>query len=352
MALEDLARYYNENNLIPGIEFQVITYDGRFDPSRDELGYDWLTENGADLIFTPIPSTAVTLKDRVEEDRIVLFTTALADEAFEPPGWVFAAGNTLGKAHAYTGLSWIADFDPDFPKGRPAKVGGAFWTGTYSESVLEATIDYCDSHPDQYEFAGGYLVAPKFLWDTEVEALKDCDFVLPPAPMNQFVQQYREAGYTGRFIGTDWHVSALDSINDAGLWDTIDGMLLMQPTQWWTDEGEVLNMTKSILNEYRSDESEAITRSGGGYLKMQQMYIMFELIKSTVESVGPDNFNSFAIYDTAKSFSIEVDGCPHSYSLTKRTSNDASATYKVRAVEEDIYRREIGPRWHPILYEP
>lgn len=126
MALEDLARYYNENNLIPGVEFEVITYDGRFDPSRDEPGYDWLIENGADLIFTPVPSTAVILKPRVDDDKMVLFTTSLADEAFDPPGWVFAAGNTMGKFQAYTGLRWIAEIDPDFPQDRPAKLGGAF----------------------------------------------------------------------------------------------------------------------------------------------------------------------------------------------------------------------------------
>lgn len=221
MALKDLALYYNKNNLIPGVEFEVITYDGQFDPSRDELGYEWLIENGADLIFTPIPSTAVNLKIRVDEDHVVLFTTALADEAFEPPGWVFAIGNTLGRAHAYTGLHWIAETEPSFPKDRPAKIGGTFWTGTYSESVLDAATEYCDAHPEQYEFVGGYLVAPKFKWDEEVEALKDCDFVLPPAPMNQFVEQYNEAGYVAKYIGTDWHVSALDSISDSDLCEVV-----------------------------------------------------------------------------------------------------------------------------------
>ncbi|MFC2028173.1 ABC transporter substrate-binding protein [Chloroflexota bacterium] len=352
MALEDLANYYNEHNLIPGVEFDVITYDGQFDPSRDEAGYEWLVENGADLIFTPVPSTAVNLKHRVDEDKLVLLTVALADEAFDPPGWVFAVGNTMGKSHAYTGLNWVAEFDPDFPKDRPAKLGGTFWTGTYSEGVLTAATEYCDAHPDQYEFVGGYLVAPKFKWDEEVEALKDCDFVLPPAPMNQFVQQYREAGHTARFMGTDWHVASLDSISEANLWDEIDGMLFIQPTQWWNDEGEVIELTKTLLHEYHPGDASDIIRSGGGYLKMQQMYIMFEIIADTVESVGAEHFNSQNLYDTMLSFSTTIDGCAHSFSTTKRTSNDNLAAYDARAEDRDIFRRYYGPKWHPILYEP
>ncbi|MBT4511799.1 MAG: hypothetical protein HOC20_06285 [Chloroflexi bacterium] len=125
---------------------------------------------------------------------------------------------------------------------------------------------------------GGYLVEPKFMWGTEVEALKDCDFVLPPAPMNRFVKQYRDAGYTAKFIGTDWHIGALNSIDDAGLWDEIDGMLVVRPVQWWNDEGEILDLTKSILYEYRPDQAEEIIQSGAGYLSMQQVYLMFEII--------------------------------------------------------------------------
>ncbi len=353
MALEDMARYYNENNLIPGVEVDVITYDSQSDPANDMSGYDELVDKGSDLIFTPLPGTAAQLKSRVEEDEVVLFTVALVDEAFEPPGWVFASGNTMGEAQAYTGLRSLATYDPDFPKNRPAKLGGTFWTGTYSEGIMAAAQEYCEAHPDQYEFVGGYLVAPKFIWDAEVEALKDCDYVFPPAPMNQFVKQYRDAGYAAKFVGADWHINFLGaSLYEANLWDQLDGMLVIRPTQWWNDTGEVIELTKAILNEYRPDEAEEIIRTGAGYLSMQQLYLMFELIAETVEAVGADKFNSKAVYDTALSFSLTVDGCPHSYSETKRVSADALASYELRADNNDIVRWEHGLEWHPVYYEP
>ena len=34
-ALDDIVEYYNSENLIPGVELKVITYDTQFDPSKD-----------------------------------------------------------------------------------------------------------------------------------------------------------------------------------------------------------------------------------------------------------------------------------------------------------------------------
>ncbi|NQT73005.1 MAG: ABC transporter substrate-binding protein [Chloroflexi bacterium] len=44
IALEDTVEYYNERNLIPGVELEVITYDGQYNPSNDIPGYEWLKE--------------------------------------------------------------------------------------------------------------------------------------------------------------------------------------------------------------------------------------------------------------------------------------------------------------------
>lgn len=70
MALGDMVRYYNENNLIPGVELEVETYDGQYNPSNDISGYEWLLERGADIIFTPVPPTPASLRTRVNEDKV------------------------------------------------------------------------------------------------------------------------------------------------------------------------------------------------------------------------------------------------------------------------------------------
>ena len=142
IALEDTAEYYTENNLIPGVEFEVITYDGQYDPSRDIPGYEWLKERGADFIFSPVGATAVTLKPFLEEDKMILFMMAPHIDAFVPPGWVFAPGNALFAEQMYTLLIWVAENDPDFPQDRPAKIGGAFWNESTGLAMLGGAEEY------------------------------------------------------------------------------------------------------------------------------------------------------------------------------------------------------------------
>lgn len=153
-ALEDTARYYTENNLVPGARFKVVTYDSQYDPAKDVPGYEWLKDRGADIIFSPVAAIAVTLEPRMEEDRIVLYTVAPHPEAFDPPGWVFAAGNTCANWEAQTLLQWVAENDPDFPRDRPAKIGGAFWNESYGTAILKGAEAYARSHPDQFEWRG------------------------------------------------------------------------------------------------------------------------------------------------------------------------------------------------------
>ena len=112
MALKDTVDYYNDQNLIPGVKVEVVTYDGQWNPSNDIPGYKWLKENGADLILTPVSSTAVTLKPYAKKDQMVLFTWAPTEEAVSPPGYVFSPANTLCKYVGYTLLSCVAENDP------------------------------------------------------------------------------------------------------------------------------------------------------------------------------------------------------------------------------------------------
>ena len=92
MALDDMIEYYNNNNLIPGVKLNVITYDGQYDPARDIPGYEWLMEKDADLIFTMMGGTPQTLKPRVNEDKVVLFAATVDLEELFPPGYVFDLG--------------------------------------------------------------------------------------------------------------------------------------------------------------------------------------------------------------------------------------------------------------------
>ena len=61
-SLEDLCRYYNDENLIPGVTLKVEVFDDEYDPARDITGFNRLKSQGAEVFFTPVAAAANVLK--------------------------------------------------------------------------------------------------------------------------------------------------------------------------------------------------------------------------------------------------------------------------------------------------
>ncbi len=352
MALEDIVGYYNEQNLIPGVKLVIITYDGQWKDTEHIPGYEKLRQQSADLVWTPAPPAVETLKPIVDKDEFMLFAaTANVDLKELEGGYVFSLGITP-EYEAYTLLKWIAENDPDFPKGRPAKIGGAAWLDGYSKIWFEAIEDYADAHPDQYEWMNGYLSEFSFVWDTEVEGLKDCDYVYVPAPMHMFARQYRDAGHTAKFIGTDVQAAFLGSIDNAGLWNEIDGSLFIRSSQWFNEKGTIVDLANQLLMENHPDTAEETRRVGSGYLSIQQEYMLLEIIRNAVETVGAESFDSQALYNAATSFTFSLDGTKEfaSFDENKRYAQNYYGIYKINADQKDLFR--IDPQWYEQVFSP
>jgi len=346
MALEDLVGYYNEEGLIPGVKLEVATFDGQWDPARNVPGYEKLRNKGADMIWTPVPPAVETLMPRVSDDEFVLFaSTANMDPEILEGGYVFSLG-IMPEYEAYTFLKWIAENDPDFPQGRPAKIGGASWLDGYSNIWFRAAEAYAKAHPDQYEWVGGYMTQFSFTWGAEVEKLKSCDYVYVPAPMYNFVKEYREAGYTtAKFLGTDVQAAFLAMLDDAGLWDGIDGMLFSRSSRWYNEHDPIIDLANKLLDEKHPAEAADIREGGSGYIAGKQAYLMLEIIKKAVNDRGAQNFDSQTLFDAATSFSFTLDGIEGfaSFDKTKRYVQNYYSIYEARASGENIFR--IEPEW-------
>ncbi len=351
LALDDVVQYYNDNNLVPGVKLEVITYDGQMDPAKDVPGYQWLMRKGADLILTPIPAVSITLKPRADEDKIVLFAMTSQKEGFLPPGYTFNLGIDP-QYDGYTIMKWISENDWDWKTNGPAKVGGAAWTESYSDIFLDGMKEYCLAHPEQFEWEGAYLTDFGFSWESEVDALKDCDYVYPGIVFINFVKQYRNAGHTeATFIATETQAAFFDMVDDSGIWNEIDGMLFLKFSRWWNEEGEIIDLIKKIMYEYHPSEAEQIISAGVGYLSMTQMIPMLNVIADAVDVVGPQSLDSQAIYDAAQSYSLMTDGVVRlSFGEDKRDAVDAYAVYEVRSEGENIFR--LHDEWYPTVRTP
>ena len=254
---------------------------------------------------------------------------------------------------AYTLLNWIAENDWDYETNGPAKIGAASWTDGYSQSFIGAMEKYTEAHPDQFEWVGGYLKDFTFTWGTEAEALKDCDYVFPCLVPVAFIKDYRGAGYTAKFIFADPQAAFLSHIDDAKLWDEIDGTYLIRGgCPWWNEDDELVDLNRKLLYENHPDEAEEIMQAGIGYLAASGVfYPILEMIADAVETVGAENFTSQALYDAAISYSQVFDEVEWAgFTQTRRYAYSNYLIYRASAADEDIIRADEN--WIPHLVEP
>ncbi|NQT73979.1 MAG: ABC transporter substrate-binding protein [Chloroflexi bacterium] len=350
-ALDDMVKYYNEENLIPGVELKAIRYDTSYDPSKYISGYQWLKERDTDVFFAPSPGVAEIIRPRIEEDGMVLFSLSATREDLMPPGRVFLPA-TIPEDNAFTLLNWLAENDQDFPEDGPAKIGAVGWSTPYNMALHDAMEEYVEAHTDQFEWMGKYHTERSFTWGPEVRALKDCDYVMVPVVLTNFVKEYRSEGHTAKFIGTAAQAGFIGLVHDANLWEQIDGMVFFGLVAWWGDGTEEADFMEEILYRYRADRAEDIMRQGSGYGAVDGIQQVIEIIANAVEAVGPENYNSDALYEAAISYSqITSSGeLRASFSETKRSSLDRLRIYEADGTAKDLFL--MSDEFFPVVHEP
>jgi len=352
-CLEDLARYYNENDLIPGVKLEVVAYDGRYDPSRDIPGFEWVKGKGAVVVTTGLPPIGVTVKPFAESDKIPIFPLTTSKAQIDPPGWVFCM-NATSAALIHTLLEWISEKDPDFPTDRRAKIGSAGWDEAYAITCRDAIREYAEAHSDKWEWVGGYLSPMGVMsWGGEIEQLRDCDYLFPPSTgtgTSTFMRDYRVRGYTAKYIGTDAQAAYRGLVEDSCSWDDLDGSLLTFGTRWWNDSNWLVQLALELIDKYHPEKADEFIHAGIGYIgSFHQMYGWLEILAKAVEDVGIENLDGQAIYDTATGFSTTWEGFEEwGFSQTKRYSWNYTGIYEWSKEAEDLV---MITGWLPLVLE-
>lgn len=350
-ALDDIVRYANEENLIPGVELKVENYDTEYNPSRDIPGYEFVKQAGADLILAGLPNTPITLESRVNDDEMVMIAMGSAEEAMDPPGYGFCLNSSTANK-TKTLLKWVAENDWDYANEGPAKIGIVAWNTSYFTEQEVGAKEYVEAHPDQFEWGGSYFTEMVFTFGAEVSATKDFDYLLPPgAPLTQFVEQYREAGGTAKLLMTDSHHTNLGRISDAGNWGLIDGSYFQIPCRWWNEDASVTNLARQLLLEHRGEgKLNEYMRDGGAYIgAFHQLYSLIDMVRTTVENVGVENFSTQALYDTLQGMTFDYgpDYAPWSFSETDRFGYDYEGMYLADGDAENLIRADED--WIPVV---
>jgi len=353
-ALADLVSHYNENNLIPGVRFKVVSYDTRYDSSRSIPGYDWLKGKGAKIIFGILSSDGEILKNYVDRDQVPYFSISCTGAMIEPPGWMFT-DMVPGNYEMQTMLQWLSENDWDYSKGIPT-IGAAGWAEPSTLSYQAGIKQYAEAHPDKFQLVPLRTIPMGgLMWTAEIMSLKDCDYVFTPitgSAISTFMQQYRDAGGKGKFVWCGSHAAYVGLTVDALGWEAIDGIPLILTYDWWTDtESPLAALTNQLLDaNHSAGEAAKLRYAGAGYLAGIALYYpAFNIIEATVKAVGAENFTGQAFYDTAGNISLTLpDGQKCSYTPTKRSGYDFMVILRVNAAKQDIVRVSD---WIPLVTE-
>jgi hypothetical protein len=354
-AMQDIARYYNDEGLIPGVRIRVIAFDNRSDPARDVPGYQWVKGRGTELIIAPLSTTAEILRPFAERDKLPIMALASTTPAMmEPPGWVFTT-NCPSRYEINTLLRWISEEHWDYTKGIP-KLGFVGWREPLSMDIDGAIEEHSQAHPDRYDYLGGFLAPVGCLtWSGEVEKLKDCDYICSTGfAMVTFMKEFRSSGYGATFIGPSAASGYRGLLVDQLGYEALDGTLFANLSLWWNESTPIVDLAKELLYRYHdSSEAEEIIHAGNGYVgAAHQVIAIFQILERAVNEMGAENFDGQAFYDAALKYTtggLRWEGYPQwGFSQTKRYLTDHIVIYKFSAEAQDLVRVSD---WLPIIKE-
>ena len=351
-VIEDIARYYNEKNLIPGVKIKVASYDTKFDPAREVAGYEWLKSRGAEVVICLFPGTGEVLKPFAERDKVVIATCGMTLPQLDPPAWNFGFSCTQPWAMK-TIMGWISNEQWDYSEGIIPKIGFAAWSEPGGINVDRAMREYIEDNPGSFDYVGSFFAPVGAVsWSTEVEKVKGCDFVNTYGfPMGNIMKEFQTKGYSATFIDAIGMGAYTGYLVDMLGWEALDGNLTANTSILWDESTPIVDLVYELLDRYRAEQAEDIIYAGLGYVgAAHQVMGMFEVLQQAVERVGAKNFDGQAYYDAAinyKTTSPLWEGYPEwSFGETKRYLIDHIVVDEFQADVQDLVRVS---EWLPLV---
>jgi len=339
---EAFCDYINTEDPIPGIELDVIEYDTQYSPAEAIPGYQWLQDQGAKFITWTDTQAAETLKDRADEDHYIIFAGGCTDVITANPGYIFAFQPAYSQ-QTETFMKWLEDSWPDYPT-KP-KVGCFGWNITYGIDHNKGAKEYAEANPDKFEWVGTYL-APygTSTWSSEVESLKDCDYVICGAFAGGaagFINEFRAKGYTGRTVHTDSNMGFWDVYLAACGEEYLNGAIWLNNTGYpKTDTYPTIELLNDIVDSAGTAVQDAIdTLPQVVTACFLQFNYLVEMLREAVDQVeNPDDIDGDLLYDIITTMDFELTGYPSlGYTSTLRVSQLAGKVFEYSELAGDFH---------------
>ncbi len=344
---DDMVKKVNEEKLLgPNVTLEIVYYDEKYDPSLDVQAYDYLRQQGCQLLMATIPTTGDALKTFVDRDKVFLLSFNNSNVMTDPPGWVFCMPDTNGPMMKAF-LKWVAENDWNYAaEGRKPKIGAVGWEEQYTIEINTAITEYCQAHPDQFEL-GPQRTTPfgTVSWTSEVEAMKDCDYVYPGSigvGISTFIKQYRAAGYTGKFFGNDALTAYKGLILGEVSWAQLDGTLVSHGTIYWSEkDSEMVKGCMALIEKYSPSEVQDIINIGsvGSISNYPTALMLVDFLKKAIDNAGgASKLTQQDLYDTAISWTWNKEGRDLTWGPTDRAARDSIRIYRWDASVQDLVK--------------
>jgi len=292
-AMQDYFRYFNEQEVIPGVNIELLWADDMMQCAQLYSNYERFVTRGVPLIFMEEACGLMGLREKFEKDQVAVVAAGSGyQEVAYPPGWRYGTTPTIAEQAAamleYFMESWQEERSP-----RLAFVG--------MDSPWGREPEYATDYVQSLGFEVLPLeLTPFVTLDSTVLLLRlkesGADLVYIQAlPMSSgpILRDAERLGLLGQmqFAG---HQSSMGErvIQMTGV--ASDGYLIPRPFPWF-DEIEVpgIKLMLDTQMEYHGKE----VREGEVFFGWAAAVVVCEAIRRAIENVGYENLDGLAIKD-------------------------------------------------------
>ncbi|MBI4329933.1 MAG: ABC transporter substrate-binding protein [Chloroflexi bacterium] len=325
-GFEDIAKWANETNYVPGVTFETIAYDNRFDVGRSLNGYELMKTRGVSVVHVQMTGANYALNPKYTTDKIVALIPP-APKALHPVGWAFSSDAAYADGAA-AGFEWVLkDWAAARKSGKP-KLAWLTWDADYGHAGLIANWYATEKGIDVLRSEFYPSPAPADV-SAQLLRIKDAaaDYVFSTGPQSAWQTVAKDAQRLGlkdrmKFLGIG---NAIESDVFLGL--TKEAGEGFYQVQFFSSmhEGDLAGVKwlRDIQTKYRSEWANNMVATRGALA----MRLVVEAIKAAVEKdrVSADKIDGQAIYTSLEKNIKNFDTGGLSGPLTISADNHSAA---------------------------
>lgn len=290
---EDYIRYVNDNELIPGVKFEIVTGDTGYNPAQSLSLYERFKAEGIIFFHTVTSTDAESLTKFLAEDKVTGLCSSVSPPMVSPPGWWFAPFAVY--EDAFGGFcKWVSEELWDWKgEGRAPRIAAIGFDNPMGRAP-KASQDYVvKNYKVDYDLD---VIIPIGVADTTAEMARikeaEIDYVFMTAGIPEIMVMLKDATKLGLRDTITFTISHGQS-GFYSIWEKmpqlIAGVYLPAMYSYIYEDLPGTNMARELQNSYHPDVIQTDTPY---FMSFMPLMVGIEGVKMAVDKVGVENLTS------------------------------------------------------------